>query len=134
MLDDASKVVVADGVEDVKGEGGAVEGDDAVGDAAGNAPEVAGFKDSGDAADGEFEAAGDEVAHLLVRVGVFGDNAAGLEFDDREHDPPAGGDAKIDAGEQGVVLAGAGGNEVGVGGRFGGGVGHRINVLGGIGP
>ena len=71
--------------EDVEGQG-VFEGDGGVGDASGDDEDLAGFDDA-DVAFSEVEAegAGDDVADLLVGVGVAGDDAAFGEVEAGEH-------------------------------------------------
>src|SRR5262249_28248061 len=88
---------------------------------AGDAPEVARPEDPGDAPDRELQPAFQQDAHLLMGVGVVGDNRAGLEVDDRQHDPASGSRPDLDAWEDLMPRPGPGGVEVAV--RVGEGAG-----------
>ena len=74
------QVILAHGREDFDGDA-VGEGAGVMGGAAGDAPAVAGLGEVGSVADGQFQAAGDEVAGLLVRVGVAGEDGALLEVE-----------------------------------------------------
>ena len=77
--------VFARGGEDVEGEG-VFEGDGGVGGVAGDDEDLVGFDDADVAfAEVEAEGAGDDVADLLVGVGVAGDDAAFGEEEAGEH-------------------------------------------------
>lgn len=118
-------------MEDIEGDGGAIESNYSVRHAPGNPPDVSRFEDLRGAADGELEPARDEVTHLFMRMGMLGDDATGLEVDDGEHETPAGGDPQVDAWEKGEVVAVAGSDEVPIG-VIDRSIGHRISVLGNI--
>jgi hypothetical protein len=77
--------VFARGAEDVEGQG-VFEGDGGVGGVAGDYEDLVGFDDADVAvAEVEAEGAGDDVADLLVGVGVAGDDAAFGEEEAGEH-------------------------------------------------
>src|SRR5262245_58057741 len=120
---DRSEIIFADGVEDVERLGGVIQGADGVDDPAGDTPHVAGPEPSRDAPHGEFESPLEQDPHLLVRMGVFGDDGSGLEADDREHQVLAGGRADLDAREDLVPGARPRGEEVAVR------VGERAGVI-----
>jgi hypothetical protein len=77
--------VLARGGEDVEGDG-VFEGGGGVGDVPGDYEDLAGAEDADVAfAEVEAEGAGDDVADLLVGVGVAGDDAAFGEEETGEH-------------------------------------------------
>src|SRR5271166_6110998 len=94
-----SKIILADGVEDVQSHGALSERFDAMDNSAGDPPDVAGSQNPGDSSDGELELARDHDSHLLVRMGMIGNDGIGLEVHDREHDAAPGRGANLDSGE-----------------------------------
>jgi hypothetical protein len=72
------QVVLAHGREDLDGDA-VGEGAGLVGGVAGDAPAVAGLGEVGGVADGQFQAAGDEVAGLLVWMLMAGEDGALFE-------------------------------------------------------
>jgi hypothetical protein len=72
------QVVLAHWREDLDGDA-VGEGDCMVGSVAGDAPAVTGLGEAGSVVDGQFQVAGDEIAGLLVGVGVAGKEGALLE-------------------------------------------------------
>jgi hypothetical protein len=115
------QVIFPDRVEHVERDSGAIQGANAVRYAARYAPDLARAEDPGDAPDGEFEASFQQDTHLLVGVGVIGDDGPRLEVDDREHDPAPGGGPDLHAPEDLVPRPGSGGEEIA--GRVGAGCG-----------
>jgi hypothetical protein len=102
------QVVLAHRGEDLNGDA-VGEGAGAVGRAAGDAPAVAGLGEVGGVADGQLQVAGDEVAGLLVEVGVAGEEGALIEAEFGEEGVGAEGEGLlVDFGEDGVVAGGGG--------------------------
>jgi hypothetical protein len=73
-----SKIVLADGVKDVRGHGALSQGFDAMANGSGNPSGVAEFQNSGDPSDRGLEPARDHDTHLLVRMAGSGTTQSGV--------------------------------------------------------
>ncbi len=100
-----SKIILADGVEDVQSHGALSQRFDAMDNSAGDPPDVAGSQNPGDSSDGELELARDHDSHLLVRMGMIGNDGIGLDVHDREHHAAASRGVNLDSGEYQVPRA-----------------------------
>jgi hypothetical protein len=104
-------------MKDVDGDGRLVKGAHPVNNPAGDAPDVAGAKQPGDSIDGEFKPSRKQDAHLLMGVGMIGNERVGLKGDVRDHEPAAGAGRDLDARKDLMSRAGTGWDEE-AGSRF----------------